>query len=217
MQPGELPPDRFTHPPTDRPLLLRLLFGNGKAAPSTWVWEPWLSGLLAGVIAALLGRLADPDRSVTVSLLVAGGLGLYVALAAEFGRRWRLSGRGSFRGLRIALFVVVVAVALAVQDRRQSQVDYDQLCREATNRAITPQDLVGVQMRIEGQFARPDGNHIPKGDQVAKFSAAVKLSFEAKEVAAPYQLPIEFRGNLPSVPDTTRVRALQAELAVACR
>ena len=220
MQPGELPPDLMSSPPADRPLPLRLLFGNGRAVPSTWVWEPWLSGLLVAGIWTVIGLLFYPDRSLTVSLLVAAGWGLYIALTAEFARRWHLSGRGSFRGLRTAVFVLllmVFVVVLALQDRRDSGIDYDAFCREATTRTTTPQDLVGVQRRIEGQFTQGDGNHIPKGDQVAQFSAAVKLSAEAKEVAAPYQLPVELRGNLPPVPDTTRVRALQAELAAACR
>lgn len=195
-QPGELPPDR--------------------TIASVSPWTPWLSGLASGVGWLALNLVFDRGGSLITQLLIAAGIALLVAGADEFARRWRKSGRGSFRGLRIALFVCVLAAAFAVQDRRQGGLDYDVFCREATNRALTPGDLMGMQRRIEGELARA-GNHNPEGEEVAKFRAAVQLWEEAKEVVAPYQLPLELRGNLPPVPDTARVRALQSELAVACR
>jgi hypothetical protein len=119
--------------------------------------------------------------------------------------------------LPLALLAAVFLVVSAMRERQADELDYAALCREAQAPVATPEQVLAIDARIDAVFLAAEGNHRPTSAELPMFRASALLGAEAETAGAPYRLPADLRGSLPAMPDLTKVRALQSELAAACR
>ena len=188
--------------------------------PVSWIgngdrpWHAPANALLFLAVWVGLGVLVT-DESLADRLLIGVPIALVVVASGGWDRRRRVAGKERVAWVPlVAGGLVIGAVVLATRDDEED-VDYAAICRQATAPVATADDLRSIARAIERGLTT-NGNYQPTPDEVARFRAAAFLLSEARDAAAPYAIPTEFQGNLPSRPDTTKVVARQAELRTAC-